>query len=285
MGKYSKKELDETLAFTMEVAKEAGEKLLKFRKQVKSLKIDYKEAQGVVSQADIKTEEFIVKKIKKKYPWHEFLGEEESYCTDKTDKCYEALREKEALWIIDPLDGTHNFLNGSNYFCVSIALVAFGRPIVGVIYRPCTGEYFFAINGKGAWQIGPDTNYKKRKMFISENTKKLKDCILVTGFATEKGRKFEKEFNLFKKVMFQARAVRRFGSAALDLCYVASGLWDGFWERELAPWDVAAAGLILKESGAHVTNYEGQEFHPFQDSIVGIRKPLYKKVVKIIRSK
>ena len=281
-NKFSKKQLYEMQNFAIELSQDAGKTLLQFQKKIHSLKVDNKQAQGVVSKADIATEKKIFDRIKKKYPSHHILGEENFYQLHQTSAAYEQLKNQEALWVVDPLDGTHNFLNGSDYYCISIALVHFGVPLIGVIHRPATGELFYAISSYGAFYVGPSHHHKKRKLFIDKNFKNIQDTIWVTGFASEKGVPVHSEFKLFKKLVCTSRGVRRFGSAALDICYVASGLWDGFFEKNLSPWDVAAAGLILKEAGGRVTNYSGENFHPFQSSIVGARPPLYKKIIEII---
>jgi len=281
-SKISKKQLFEMLNFAIELSKDAGKTLLQFQKKIHSLKVDNKHAQGVVSKADIATEKLIFARIKNHYPSHHILGEESFYHLQQTTTEYEQFKKQEALWVVDPLDGTHNFLNGSDYYCISIAWVHLGVPLMGVIYRPVSGELFYATSLHGAYYVGPSSLHKKRKLFIDKNTKKIQDAIWVTGFASEKGVPVDSEFKLFKKLVCTSRGVRRFGSAALDICYVASGLWDGFFEKNLSPWDVAAAGLILKEAGGAVTNYSGENFNPFQSSIVGARHPLYKKIIEII---
>ena len=112
----------------------------------------------------------------------------------------------------------------------------------------------------------------------------MKDALLVTGFAVEKGVVFQREFKLFKNIMIKSRGVRRLGSAALDICYVANGLWDGFWERGLSPWDVAAAGLICLEKGVEVTDYSVKVFNPFQSSIVVARRPIHRELKNIFKA-
>ena len=109
----------------------------------------------------------------------------------------------------------------------------------------------------------------------------LKQCMMSTGFVTEKGKLFSQEFNLFKKMMSEARAIRRMGSAALDLSLLAEGVFDGFWERGLAPWDVSAGGLICQEAGVQVTDYKGQKFHPFQETILAARAPHHRKMIRL----
>ncbi|MCO4793567.1 MAG: inositol monophosphatase [Bacteriovoracaceae bacterium] len=281
-AKLSKKENIEIKNFMTDVAVSAGKKLIKFQKKLDTLNVSSKQAQGVASEADHASEEFIIKAINKKFPDHQILAEEDAF--KKYGEAKEALehfKKEEWCWIIDPLDGTHNFLAGMDYFAVCICLAYKGVPQVGVIYRPITGEVFYAILGEGSWNANLKTNSRAQKVYAAKSGKKLRESMLVTGFATEKGVIFDKEFDQFRRIMSKSRGIRRMGSAALDLCYVATGMFSGFWERGLAPWDVAASGLICLEAGVKVTNYEGQKFHPFQETIVAARTPVYKELVSL----
>jgi myo-inositol-1(or 4)-monophosphatase len=156
-----------------------------------------------------------------------------------------------------------------DYYAVCIALAHKGTPVLGAVYRPPTGELFWAWQGEGAWFKKPAA--KKLRLQCKPMKKTMKECLFVTGFSSEKGVDFQQEFDQFKDIMLASRGIRRMGSAALDLCYVATGIFDGFWERGLSPWDVAASGIICLESGLKVTDYEGRKFHPFQDSILAGR--------------
>lgn len=195
----------------------------------------------------------------------------------------EHFKKEDWCWIIDPLDGTHNFLAGMDYYAVCICLAYRGTPEVGVVYRPSNGECFYALKGQGAFLKNLKSKQKAQKIYSEKSGKKLDESMLVTGFATEKGVAFDIEFEYFRKIMGKSRGIRRMGSAALDLCYVASGLFSGFWERGLAPWDVAAPGLICLESGVRVTDYNGRKFHPFQKTIVAARNPVYNELKKLFR--
>lgn len=273
---------DEVLKFTEELAVKAGKYLLTQTKKIHSLKIKVKEAQGVASNADIESEQLIIKAIKKKFPHHHILGEESAYEDFQGEKSrYEFLAQKEWVWVIDPLDGTNNFLNGLDYYAVCISLVHRGKPIVGVVYRPANGDLFSAIYKKGSTFQNKLKKSKRVSLITPKNTKPLKSALLVTGFTTEKGEVFDHEFSIFKNMMGKSRGIRRMGSAALDLCYVSLGIFDCFWERGLAPWDVAAAGLICLESKVKVTDYNGLPFHPFQETILAARAPLQSEVLKL----
>ncbi len=272
-------ELNEYLSFAIMLSLEAGEILLSFEKKINSLTVHHKKAQGVASTADLKSEAHIIKRIKKNFPDHHILAEEE--CYEKGIGQYKEFVSQEFTWVIDPLDGTNNFLNGLNYYAVCICLAHYGEPVVGVVFRPSTGELFYAQKGKGAKLLKPELS-KPKKLFAGENSKTLKESIVSTGFATEKGERISEEFLPFKNILTNSRAVRRMGSAALDMCYVSQGVFDGYWERHLAPWDVAASGLICLEAGVKVTDFNGQEFTPFDRSILVARQPLYHEIKKFI---
>jgi myo-inositol-1(or 4)-monophosphatase len=283
-AKLSKKQIQEKLEFMREISMKAGKKLVRFQKKLDTLNVSSKQAQGVASEADHASEEMIIKGIHKYFPEHSILAEEDAF--KKFGDAKEALehfQKEEWCWIIDPLDGTHNFLAGMDYFAVCICLAYRGVPQLAVIYRPVTGEFFHAVRGEGAWVSNAISGKRAQRIHASKSGKRLRESMLVTGFATEKGEVFDREFEQFRKIMCESRGVRRMGSAALDLCYVASGIFSGFWERGLAPWDVAASGLICLESGVKVTNYEGQEFHPFQKTIVAARNPVYRELISLFK--
>lgn len=272
------------LAECLEVAQKAGAKLRSYQKKLSSLQITYKEAQGVASTADVKAEEIIVGALSKAYPGHLFIAEEAFHRSKAQGaQALAPYARAEWCWAIDPLDGTHNFLNGHHYYSVCLCLMHFGRPVLGVVYRPATGECFHAGAQGPTYVRDLDRGTRARPLRVpgQARAKRLKDGLLITGFATEKGVRFDQEFELFKKMMGECRGIRRFGSAALDICYVAQGRWDGFWERGLAPWDVAAAGLIAQRAGARVSNYAGQEFSPFDETIVVARAPLYDELIRL----
>ena len=281
---------EEALELSMLLAVKAAKLLLLKQQKISSLKITNKKAQGIASSADTESEALIVDGIKAKYPDHFILAEETAYkeYMGQMDR-YKFLKEKEWVWIIDPLDGTNNFLNGLDYYGICISLVNFGEPVTGLVLRPTNGECFYAIKGKGSKLVNFTNSFKKKSKPISlkksTNKKSLCDSLLVTGFATEKGPVFDREFDLFKHMLGKSRGIRRMGSAALDLCYVARGVFDCFWEKGLAAWDVSAAGLICLEAGVKVSDYEGQKFHPFQETIVASRAPLHKEILSLFRSR
>ncbi len=159
----------------------------------------------------------------------------------------------ERLWIVDPLDGTVNFAHGYPVFSVSIALVDKGRPLVAVVHDPTRRETFRAERGRGAWLGNKRLRVTRRKRLI--------ESLLSTGFSYQRGKLLDLSLKRFRRFHHAARAVRRPGSAAIDLAYVAAGRFDGFWETGLKPWDVAAGWLLVEEAGGRVTDYAGRPYH------------------------
>lgn len=231
-------------------AKEAGSIHKKYFQtdldiEVKSSSFD------LVTVADLESEKAIVSKIKKRFPQHNFLAEESKY--EKTDS--------EFKWIIDPLDGTNNFASGLPIFCSSIALAKNDELILGVIYDVTRDELFYAQKGQGA--------FLNEKRISVSNTSNLEQSLLITGFYYDRGNQMLDTIdNIRKFLLKRIRGLRRLGSAALDLCYVACGRVSGFWEFELNPWDFAAAALIIKEAGGSITDRSGKEININKKSFI-----------------
>jgi len=195
----------------------------------------------LVTVVDIEAEETIASIIRNNFPKHNILGEESKY--EKTDSEYK--------WIIDPLDGTNNFSNGIPIFCVSIALAKDNEIILGVVYSVVHDELFCAEKNKGAYLNG-----KRIKVSSAD---KLTDSLLITGFYYNRGEEMTETLDKVRQFFLKdVVGVRRFGSAALDLCYVGCGRATGFWEFELSPWDFAAGKLIIEEAGGRVTGENGR---------------------------
>jgi myo-inositol-1(or 4)-monophosphatase len=203
-------------------------------------KVAYKGAVNLVTEMDILAEKIIVGEIQKRFPDHAVLAEERTAME----------KPSQFRWIIDPLDGTTNYAHGFPIFSVSIALVKDEEVVLGVVYDPARDELFSAEKGKGAWLNG----HKIR--VSSENS--LSRSLLATGFPYDLRESKINNFDHFHNFAVRSQAVRRAGSAALDLCYVAAGRFDGFWEMKLAPWDIAAGSLMVGEAGGKVTNFLGK---------------------------
>jgi myo-inositol-1(or 4)-monophosphatase len=233
----------------------------------KDHQVDFKGTIDLVTEIDHASEEFLIKEITQTFPGHSFLAEESGASEGQT----------EHLWIIDPLDGTVNYAHGVPMFCVSIAYSYRGRVTLGAVYDPLRDELFTAERGKGAWLNG-------RPLKVS-NASELLKSLLVTGFAYDVWHAERDNLDNFVKFSKITQGVRRLGSAALDLCYVASGRFDGYWELSIKPWDVAAAGLVAKEAGASVTNTYGDPAYlrPPQ-SVLAANPVLHGKILAQLKS-
>jgi len=223
------------------IAREAGALLIHYFHQ--HLKIEYKGEADLVTAADRASEKLIRERIHQHWPSHDVLGEEQGLSD----------RGSEYRWYVDPLDGTTNFAHGFPVFCVSMAVEQRtpARRIAAVIYDPTRNELFSAEQGRGAHLNG-------EPIYVSK-TRKLKESILGTGFPSHKRHKNPNIF-FYHQLTLHSHGVRRAGSAALDLCMVAAGRFDGFWEFNLNPWDTAAGVLIVEEAGGKVTRFDGSAF-------------------------
>ncbi|MBX7147628.1 inositol monophosphatase [bacterium] len=201
--------------------------------------VEYKGAINLVTEVDKACEKMIIERLLKEFPHHSILAEEGGETKQKSDY----------KWIIDPLDGTTNYAHGYPLFCVSIGLEYGGEIVAGVVYDPNRKELFTAELGSGSF-----VNGKKMQVSKAPNVGK---SMLSTGFAYNIREKVDNNLDHFRKMILQAQAVRRDGVAAIDLCYVAAGRYDGFWELDLFAWDVAAGGLMIHEAGGKVTRFDG----------------------------
>ena len=251
----------------VQAAQSAGDFIMRQIYKVDRLQMTEKTPQHWVSEVDIKAEQLIVDLIHQRYPSHGILGEEgglqEGTQQPGEDAC---------LWIIDPLDGTHNFLHEIPHYAVSIALQVNNRTEHAVIYDPVKRECFSATRGAGA-----RCNDKKIRVASRSN---LKEAMLGTSCGSQSAN--ESYFNLMQKMWTQALGVRRLGSAALDLAYVASGRLDGAWAVGLSAWDIAAGALIIKEAGGLVGDFEGGEDFLKNQAIVAGNPKIFKAILQTI---
>lgn len=225
--------------------------------------ISYKGRDNIVTDVDKASEKLIIKIIKGAFPDHSILSEERPPMDSGS----------RYRWIIDPIDGTTNFAHAFPFFCVSIALEEDGRVILGVVYDPMREEVFIAEDGKGSALNG-------RRISVS-GVSGLGKSFLATGFSYGVTRK-DRNITHFKNLLSKTQAIRRAGSAALDLCYVACGRFDGFWEMNLRPWDVAAASLIVKEAGGKVTKFDGKPYLHYEKNILATNGRIHKQIVKVL---
>lgn len=221
-----------------ELAREAGSLLMSYFGKVA---IEYKGDADLVTKADRTSEKLIVDHIRRRWPDHDLIGEEGS--RNETGSDYR--------WYVDPLDGTTNFAHGYPVFCVSLALEYKHERMAGVIFDPNRNEMFAAAKGSGATLNGEGIRVSR--------TPRLQESLIATGFPSHKRHK-NPNIHFYHQLTLRSHGVRRAGSAALDLCYVACGRYDSFWEFNLNPWDTAAGVLIVEEAGGKVTNFSGNPF-------------------------
>lgn len=255
------KELEDFLTSALEAAFGAGDILRKYWGNLST--IEEKTHPGdLVTIADRESEKYIIDLLHTRYPAHAILGEESgSLFTEIENKL------AKYIWIIDPLDGTTNYTHQFPLFAVSIALVYENTPLVGVIYAPISGEVFHSVKGQGAFLAGKPISVSK----VSE----LSYSLLVTGFAYDRRENPDNNFSEFFRLTQLSQGVRRLGSAALDLAYVAAGRFDGYWERGLQPWDVAAGILLVEEAGGRISGYKETTFDLYSGRILASNKHLH----------
>lgn len=255
-----------TISVMMDAARAAGRRLIRDFGEVENLQVSRKGPADFVSAADQKAEEIIRKALEKARPGYGFLMEEggEVKGTDKTHR-----------FIIDPLDGTLNFLHGIPHFAISIGLEREGKLRAGVIFDPMRNEIFWAEEGQGAWM-------ENRRLRVGAR-RKLTDAVVTTGIPQLGVNGGEKFLDELARVRTEVAAVRRFGSAALDLAWVAAGRFDGFWERGLSPWDIAAGFVLMQEAGGMVIGLDKSD--PFKGSFVAANTSLAPKLAETIEGK
>jgi myo-inositol-1(or 4)-monophosphatase len=250
-------------SFLTDVARRAGAWLK--RRLDEEHTVDYKGVINLVTEADRQSEEMIVSAILGRYPDHDILAEEK----DRTPK------GSPYRWIIDPLDGTTNYAHGYPVFCVSIALEVDGVIRSGAVYNPMLEEMFYARRGGGAFLNG-------RPLCVSE-TADLARSLLATGFPYDIRENPDNNMGYFNVMARTAQAIRRAGSAALDLAYVAAGRFDGFWELRLAPWDTAAGWLLVEEAGGRVTDLKGDPFSLEAPHVVASNSRIHGAMIDTLR--
>ena len=221
----------------------------------------------LVTEADIRAQQEILSIIGEAFPSDHIMAEEGSQEEPPA-------RQSARTWLVDPLDGTTNFAHGFPFFAPSIALEEQGRLVVGVVYIPYMKELFHAVRGQGAY-------LNDQRLSVSK-TDKIGEALVATGFPYDIHKRYRSVLALFQRMITAAQGVRRPGSAAIDLCYVAAGRFDAFWEESLKPWDTAAGCLIVEESGGKITTYEGAPYDPYKPTIVASNSLLHQAMLGII---
>jgi myo-inositol-1(or 4)-monophosphatase len=251
------------LNFAIQTARDAGQLLLE--KFGRKINISKKGDINLVTEVDIASEKLIIERIKSYYPKHSILAEESGNAV--------VLGESTWKWIIDPLDGTTNFAHGYPCFCVTLALEHEGRIVIGVTFDPTRNELFAAERGQGA-------TLNNKPVRVSE-TEKLSEALLVTGFPYNFKQKEDFARHLTNFLLY-ARGVRRDGSAAIDLAYVACGRFDGFWEEGLNPWDIAAGVLLIEEAGGQISYYDGSPYNIYRPPVCASNGLIHREMLDIL---
>ena len=251
------------LSFTLAIAREAG-RLLKSKLNDRHT-IDFKGEIDIVTEADRMSEALILSAIRRQYPGHDVLAEESSATHNGSS----------FRWIIDPLDGTTNYAHGYPVFCVSIALEIEGDICLGVVFNPMLDEMFVAEKGGGAYLNGHNLSVSKTAI--------LSHSLLATGFPYDIRENENNNISYFTEMARKVQAIRRAGSAALDLAYVAAGRFDGFWELKLMPWDTAAGCLLVQEAGGLITDLSGLPFHLQSPHVIASNGRLHQDMIAVFR--
>lgn len=227
-----------TVAVPEKVIREAGSIALTHFKNLKRLQVNRKSSRDLVTEADVAVERYLKEKLTGEYPQYGFWGEESGQTANQSSR-----------WIVDPIDGTHSFVKGQYFWSISVALEIEGEIVAGAVYVPALDDYYSAAKGQGASKNGEPIR-------VSLETD-LADAMIATGFACLRSYLQENNLERFGRIAQCTTGQRRFGSAAADLCMVADGQVDAFWEQELNLYDVAAGALIAQEAGASVTDFKG----------------------------
>lgn len=250
------------LELAKQSAVEAGNLLMSYLGKIEDYEL--KSHNSILTEADLASEKLIIDRIRSQYPNHSLHAEESG----------RKINDSGYIWLIDPLDGTTNFAHSYPFFSVSIALQVNGKLELGVVYDPVKKELYCAERGKGSL-------LNDKKIAVS-SVDSLKSSHLVTGFVHEHEWMVEKNLNYFEKFILNSQAVRRDGSAALDLCYVACGRYDGFWELGLNPWDTAAGVLIVREAGGRVTDFSNTEFKLESPELLATNNQVHKNMMDLL---
>jgi myo-inositol-1(or 4)-monophosphatase len=254
--------MDPLLDFAVETAEASG-RLLK-KKFGGPLAVDYKGEIDIVTEADRMSETLILENIRRRYPDHGILSEESP--ASGTGASFR--------WVVDPLDGTTNYAHGFPVFCVSIALEKEGEVILGVVHNPMLQETFTVFKGEGAFLNG-------RRLKVS-SVRTLSGSLLATGFPYDIRDDKNNNLDFFSRMALSAQAIRRAGAAALDLCYVAAGRFDGFWELKLKPWDTAAGWLLVTEAGGEVTDLTGAPYSLSSPHMLASNGLLHRDMIRVL---
>lgn len=256
------------LNIMIKAARKAGRSLLKDFREVENLQVSMKGAGDFVSKADLAAEKIIRDELMEARPTYGWLAEESGE---------EPGKDPTRRWIVDPLDGTTNFLHGLPHFAVSIALEHKGQIVAGVVYDPAKDELFFAEKGAGAWM-------NESRLRVSGRNRMI-ESIFATGIPFAGKNTLPATLQDLGRIMPLCAGVRRFGSAALDLAYVAAGRYDGYWERELNAWDIAAGLLLVTEAGGLIGSIRDGQTPMENGNVVVANEPIFDQFAKVVRAR
>ena len=254
------------LNIAVKAARAAGSIINRAALDVERLQITAKGVNDFVTEVDQAAEQAVIETLLTAYPGHAILAEESGR--------QHGAKHSEYLWIIDPLDGTTNFIHGLPVYAVSIALAFRGKVEQAVVYDPSRNDLFFASKGRGAF-------LNDRRLRVSKRIR-MGEALIGTGFPFRKGDNLARYMKMMEAVMSQCAGLRRPGAAALDLCYVAAGWYDGFFETGLSPWDVAAGSLMITEAGGLIGNFTGESDFLYQREVVAGCPKIYGQLVQML---
>jgi myo-inositol-1(or 4)-monophosphatase len=260
-------QLHPMLNIAVKAARAAGSIINRAALDVERLTIATKGVNDFVTEVDQAAEAAIIETLLTAYPGHGILAEESGR--------KHGAKHSDYLWIIDPLDGTTNFIHGLPVYAVSIALAFRGKVEQAVVYDPTRNDLFYASKGRGAF-------LNDRRLRVSKRMR-LAESLVGTGFPFRKGDSFQRYVAMFEQVMQHCAGIRRPGAAALDLCYVAAGWYDGFFETGLSPWDVAAGSLLVTEAGGLIGNFTGEADFLYQREAVAGNPKVYGQLVQLLK--
>lgn len=255
------------LNVAIKAARAAGAIINRAALDIESVRVSEKQSNDFATEVDQAAEKAIIETLLTAYPQHGILAEESGQQHGNADSDF--------VWIIDPLDGTTNFIHGFPVYCVSIALSVRGKIEQAVVYDPSRNDLFTATRGRGAFM-------NDRRIRVSKRIR-MADCLLTTGFPFREGQNYEQFMQLFIEMMRCTAGLRRPGSAALDLAYVAAGFSDGFFETGLQPWDVAAGSLLVQEAGGLIGNFTGEADFLHSQECMAASPKIYALMVQMLQ--
>ena len=255
--------MEKVINTAVKAAERASEALLDYFGRIKASEIEEKARNDFVTEADKKSEMIIIKTIQEVFPQHTIVAEESGLHSGNDWK-----------WYVDPLDGTKNFIHGLPVFCISIGVEFKGELVAAVVKAPVLEETFVAEKGNGAYCNGDR---------LSVSSRPFEMALVATGFPFRGKELLDSYLKCFKEVFFNVSGIRRCGSAALDLAYTAKGVFDGFWEMSLHPWDIAAGVLLIEEAGGIVSDFKGERGFLESGNIVGASPNTYTKLIEIVQ--